>query len=1151
MSSSHSSSSAAAANGRLSALPRIPKKAAKKAPKTRSPPKHRHRPLPPPPPSLPSNPLNAIPKAPKAMRAGLPPRPNAPLAAAPKPPAPAAPAPTGKPVTLTLSDDDTLSELSSLSGSSSESEDSDDEEDSDEDGKPAKTPAVARPFMFPGFPGFSSLPALPPLPPLSALPPIPKAAAAPPKPAPSPAARPASPSKPKAPTSLPSIPKKPLAPAPPASSSAAAPKPRPSKPPPPPAPAPKPISSAAPSRSKPFSRAPSETFDRTPSSSYVPPSPARAAPSGRMSLRQVLALSLQEAQEEAASRASSAYGTRENSPDATQLSERAKGAGKAQLSDLSSAASSSSSEDEGPQSESEGGGSSTDDSGEDDGLELQKEEERLLRREIERRRKRSFGASTADGMDVDGQESSDEELGAEAWERNVRALERLHQRRSGGGGAEDVSMEAGEDSEDSDLAITEVPPGNGLGVVTWSDYDSFDEGDGFDDLGLDFFGGVGEGGEDSSFSALPAVVEGEGDTPALAFEDELEELFALSEAVVGPIQQSEYELGNLWLEALSASDDDDEGTEGDDESGSSAGEDEEEAEGAEGMEMIFGPDGELKRLFGGRSGGSRKRRASEAGFAAFEGSSAGESSDGESAAGDDDAEAVELIRIGVSLAPPSATGSAAASPSALPATAEQHLGDDETEDEQTDSSCSDTDIYRYAPRTGSLSALQAPTMADLASLNGEGVVVDQPSGKKKASVSSAAPAKSHPAPSSATPSPAAAVAAARQKQQAKRARLPAIVEEGTAAQKQQPQRKGPTMGTFDTAARKAEDGRAPLTVVVIDESGVPVPSPFSVQRKAKRRALDLTPSRRSRSNSRVSTTSATSGSLSTGDLGSNIGSPVLANVDLGFDLDSVLHESALFTNAGDTAESSSETDAGAASGEAGGTTPKASALADFSRWSRIPIGAFRSRTMRGPGDAAPSQVFAAKAAAKEEAKAKRKRARAAAASGESGAESTAATAAQNPRKTLKKAHSAPIVAASSLLRDHKAAGASLQHTLGGATTAGGKKGAASSKRKIASRMLTSPVLGPVALPPTAAAGSAALSAAKKAKRSKRTTPAGSVRGKSPAGSSRARSGSRSREQSRQPVGAGLSAEATASLLTAPTAGLAPLHSPLFKNVDLH
>ncbi|BGO97309.1 hypothetical protein NBRC10513v2_001230 [Rhodotorula toruloides] len=1110
-------------NNRLSGLPRISKKKSKKP---ASPPKAKAKSL-------------ASPPKPKAKSLTSPPKPNTrSLASPPKSKAAPLPALPPYPSTSTAAIDLSLSDSSLSALSSDESDDSDEEPASPkltaaQKGK-GKGEAPAPPLAFPFLFNPASLPALPALPPL---PPLPKKA---PKPVPGPSAPP-KPAKPVASTSSApkpavskfSVPSQAPKPTKPAASTSST-------------PGPKPSTTSTPQSSKPSSAAASTSKARirsrndapvastsaaalpkpkaatpkpasthvssnasTSDGSYAPHiATARSTPSApqRTSLRQVLALSLQEAEEKAKSPAMS----RENSSEGkkkepeppkpafvpgrgkglpqvlAQLErrerekayelererekEQSKGKERERFDDVSEleldaedgiSASSVLSDVDGDETSS-------------DELELQKEEERFLRAEFERKARRRG----SDAMDVDDETTDEEDL-AEAGERNSRALERLRRRGGGDDLVLDTSLQGEQDEdEDSDLAVTEIPPGNGFGVVTWSDYE-FEEEDEDDEA-------EGDEAETTAVAETPADDAEEPDlaeeTLAAKFEDELERLFALSEAVVGPVQNGEYDFGNIWLEALSDLED---ATEADDESGSGDDQEEDDID----AEMIFGPDGELKKLFGRR----RKRRHS-----AVE-SSAGESDDDKAdLSSEDEVEGdeeqlddIELVRIGVALEEAEALRR-------LKAGEEDNDADyDEdatsvyaTEDEATDSSCSETDIYRYAPRTSSLSALQTPTTVELASLNNPD--------------SSAANSASHDPPTS----------RAKQQKGKSKAPLPAIpesiVSQVSAAVAKSPHRRGPLLGSFEPVQRTEDAPVAPLKVIVIDESGVPAPSPFSATRKTKRRVLDSTPSRRIRADSRFSSTSGTSGAESA-DMASNIGSPVLANVDFGFDFDSVLHESVLVdAEMRDENGTSSETDANGATTDGGaGSSKTGAALSDFSRWSRIPIGAFRSRTMGAAGSSAPSQVFAANAAA---------------------------SAGKNKRSSGKEDRQR---GAAAMLRDRKAA-AKLDHTLGSPGHA-----AATSKRSIASRMLTSPVLAPVIRGASTTSSSNAKNgvssgpSAKKAKRSRRSTPAASTRGKSP---------SRSRSRAASTVDAGLSASATSSALTAPTASLPPLHSPLFRSV---
>lgn len=1126
---------------RLTGLPRLAKKQPKKP---ASPPKANTKSLASPP-KLKAKSLASPPK-PKAKSLASPPKSKA--ASLPSSTAATSSAPNAE-ADLTLSD-------SSLSALSSD-EDSDAEHASPkptaaQKGK-GKAPVV--PLAFPFLLNPASLPALPALPPL---PPLPKTA---PKPIPGPSAPPTSTvsgsaaSKPAASTSSTSAAPRPAKPVATSSST----------------PASKPSITSTPQSSKPSSAANSTSKARTRSRKDAPvPSPSTAAPrpkaatpkpasahgSGpastsdgsyaphvatsrstpsapqRTSLRQVLALSLQEADEQAKSPAMSRENSSENKADEApepafvsgrgkglpqvlaelerkerervhemerekererakaleRVRQKSKGQERQRFDDVSEleldgeegmSASSVLSDVEGEETSS-------------DELELQKEEERLLRAEFERKARRRRGN---DAMQVDQDTTDDEDI-AEAWDRNVRAMERLRRRGDGESLGLDTSLQDEHDvDEDSDLAVTEIPPGNGLGVVTWSDYEYEEDEDEDDEVE----GEVADATAVAEALAEDAQEPDVGDeTLAAKFEDELERLFALSEAVVGPVQSGEYDLGNMWLEALSDLED---GTEADDQGGSGEDEDEDDTD----AEMIFGPDGELKKLFGRR----KKRRRSAVDSSAGESDGDEEGLSSNDVYEDDDAELddIELVRIGVALEEAEALRRRRVGEEGNDADYDEDLTSVyATEDEATDSSCSETDIYRYAPRTSSLSALQTPTTVELASLNAD-------------------PFSANPAPRKSSKN--------RSKQQKGKAKAPlpaipeSVVSQVSAAVAKSPHRRGPILGSFEPAKRVGTDMPAPLKVIVIDESGVPAPSPFSAPRKTKRRIvrvfprhtsnsssnsllqLDSTSSRRIRADSRFSSTSGTSGAESA-DMASNVGSPVLANVDFGFDFDSVLHESLLVDEEmRDGDGTSSETDANGATTDGGGASSKAGTpLSDFSRWSRIPIGAFRSRTVGAAGSSAPSQVFAANAAASGKVKK------------------------SNVKKDSKKG-------AAAMLRDRKAA-AKLDHTLGSPGQA-----ASTSKKSIASRMLTSPVLAPVIRRSSATSASNVTNAtpsvpsAKKAKRSRRATPASSTRGTSP---------SKTRSRAASSLDAGLTAAATASALTAPTASLPPLHSPLFRSV---
>ena len=486
-----------------------------------------------------------------------------------------------------------------------------------------------------------------------------------------------------------------------------------------------------------------------------------------MSLRQVLALSLQEAETSS---------SRENTPDASEIMQAARGSGRERK--LSEGVSSDSSLSEVSSEDEEGEEEREVDEGEVGSME--KEEERLLRAEIERRKSKgkqvdrfedSDEQGEGDEEDTDDDEEEDDLMGA--WERNVQAMETIRRKQTpfegGSGGNTSFGKSEGSGGDgDSDVAVTELPPGNGFGVVTWSDYDSF----GSDEE------------QESEEDQLAEVLEAQQAGLAGEFEEELEQLFALSEAVVGPIRQDEYHDGDMWFEALSdldgsTADDENEGMEEDDID----------------AEMIFGENGELKRLFGARK--TRRQSAMD--------SSAGETDsedDVDEETGSEEGEDVELVRVGVHLD----NEEKGEEESEAEETASYH-----SEDEETDSSCSDTDIYRYAPQTGALANLQAPTTADLASLD---------------------PSPSNPkppfAPGRSAPSTLAVPTFHQSSKGKKKTELPTF------------KRRLPTMGTFDTTERKEQSKEGGLSVVVVGAGEEIAPSPFRVPlKKVKRRVVSL------------------------------------------------------------------------------------------------------------------------------------------------------------------------------------------------------------------------------------------------------------------------------------------------------------------------
>lgn len=171
--------------------------------------------------------------------------------------------------------------------------------------------------------------------------------------------------------------------------------------------------------------------------------------------------------------------------------------------------------------------------GEEEEEGIEKAEERALRREFQN-----------EGEDEETEDDEEDHEG-EGWDE-IRRAKRIgtvvssshkgggSHRNSRGGSIGVNTMETeDEEEEDDDIAITDIPETGGRGVVTWSDYDSI--------------GGDEEEDEERDLERSRERDEDE----CGEFEDELEELLALSEAVVGPVRDGEYELGEMWFEEIS------------------------------------------------------------------------------------------------------------------------------------------------------------------------------------------------------------------------------------------------------------------------------------------------------------------------------------------------------------------------------------------------------------------------------------------------------------------------------------------------------------------------------------------------------------------------------------------------------------------------
>ncbi|ORY92741.1 hypothetical protein BCR35DRAFT_7399 [Leucosporidium creatinivorum] len=723
---------------------------------------------------------------------------------------------------------------------------------------------------------------------------------------------------------------------------------------------------------------------RDPAHSYSASSSAaaiRAAAPSRMSLRQVLAMSVREATQSA----NNSENEQTDTPTTTFTAASESKGQEEPLSDVSDL-----------------------DLLDSDDESIEKAEERALRAEFEKTKSKSAFASESEELtELEEDEDEEDDDAAAGWERHLKETERVR------GAALTAAVKSDDHSfeDDVNIAITDLPPTGGLGVVTWSDYDSVDMDDDDD----------------------------EGGNLAHDFEEELEELLAISEAVVGPVRDDELELGELWFEEMSEMGDDESGSAADDES--EEGESSDEDDDDDGQERLLVVDG----------GWAHQTRS-------LSGSSAGDSDDS-AIYFDDDGDTTDSID------------------------SEDHVrfGIEGPEDEDTDSACSETDYYRDAPGTASLADVQAPTTADLASLPqflfaADSMMIDLDSFDADPEQALRAAAEGLGVAIEEKKAVAAKASPARPPFKGKSKMIDIVEEDEAGTGTDGESGRTPAMGTF---SKKSSGRPQDFNVVVIDGSDNFAPSPFSKVKKNRKRAGELlegTPSRRVRAASKVSTTSVTDGSIS-GEVAEI--SPVLAPATLDFELDDVLNESVLEDDPSPSG-SSSDSDAEVADGlQNGSTTPKAStpapdstkkasALSDLSRWSRIPIGAFRSSTSR-PAPQFPSPVV-----------------------DNSGR-----------RSRDKSGSNVYLPAASAVLRGSRAV-TSLNHTLSSPNVSNN-----TNKRAIERRMLTSPVFGPVVstgtVPPLGGAAPSNVDGEKrKGRKKERKTPTNS-RQNSPQGRQRSAS----------------------------------------------
>jgi hypothetical protein len=431
---------------------------------------------------------------------------------------------------------------------------------------------------------------------------------------------------------------------------------------------------------------------------------------------------------------------------------------------------------------------------------IMRSEERAMRHEFER-----------GSEDEESDSDSLNEGGSSAWSQEDEG--------GAGGGEEEewrkslrmgsVGDEDGEGEYDDMIGVDALSSG-GRGVVTWSDYDSVDE----SEAGiprLDDF----ERSQDRDDEEFDRDVAGE-------FENELEELFALSEAVVGPVREDEWENGEMWFEEVSESGESEEG------------EDDEEGDGGERNEARAG-----RSLVMDRWGLSRSRRNGSSG----EGSEDDDATDSDDSmdglldsdlGGDttdslDSDDHVGLIRFGIEV-DSSSSSSSSSSPS----------------DDEDDDFFHKRKGIRAAPGTTSLADVQAPTPADLAALPKHlfpsTTSLSSPNGTSsdvapsaKSSIDSAAPS---PIIIDRPRSDSRYSAAAKGKGRARVQDLRTEETEGDDTETETD--RSPAMGVFNPTASVGKSGGVPV-VVVIDGSDTVAPSPFSKVKKGRKRLVRPSP----------------------------------------------------------------------------------------------------------------------------------------------------------------------------------------------------------------------------------------------------------------------------------------------------------------------
>ncbi|SCV72481.1 BQ2448_4018 [Microbotryum intermedium] len=370
---------------------------------------------------------------------------------------------------------------------------------------------------------------------------------------------------------------------------------------------------------------------------------------------------------------------------------------------------------------------------------------------------------------------------------------------------------------------------------------------------------------------------------AMDLEEELEELLAISESVVGPILHDELESGDMWFEAVSDVEPDG-GATADVENDAESDDDEtneDEDNSVESGETLLFVDG-IEGWTTAAGAMAALRRRAESGFESHDDEAETEEDDDDDDEDDDD--------------------------------------DDEDDDdddidllvldddggETTDSMASDALVTRFG-------APSRKAAADYDDDSGDSTDSDPEISKSTNAVASTS----------------SGVLAARGKAKGKETSSgkgkepaegsPRVVPQGATT----PQ--APAMGVF-VAKRKNRSTKKAVKVVVIDASTALVPSPFSRARKSQLDRLTRT----ARADSKTST--------STGSISGETAEAEV-EVEVEFDLDELLNDDLLEALSPSSGTSISTLPT---SGEKVKSTSKG--LSDFARWSRVPIGAFRSRT---------------------------------------------------------------------------------------------------------------------------------------------------------------------------------------------------------------